>query len=431
MRKRSSSARSTARLFGNCESPKVYEQLWPGPHVFEVQAVYVGLDWMGQPLEFEPEPVRYEWTIVDNEAPEHDPRLLAARDDDEHRRLLRRQLGRPDRAVRVRARRRVRPSASPASRPSSPTSRSAPHTFTAVATDPSGNSDPTPVEFTWTIVAPSGPPNTPVGTNVVVPLDQPGFAAGAGATASFFEVVTAGHTSLEPLGGAPALPEGYTQARSPGLRLRDDGRVRRARVPLPELRPRRVRDAGGPPALLRGRHLARPHARSRTRSRARSAAEIEDFGLYAIAAASSGSAPNTSILSGPGLPGPEGIPVINADDRDVRVLGRPARRADAVLDQRRAVPVLRVADDVHAPRAGRQRVHGAGDQLARVPGHDAGALRVGDRRRPGHDAAGHRHHGRPGERLVRRPTTSPSSSSRARTTRRRRSSSTSSATSTA
>jgi large repetitive protein len=54
------------RAFVSCASPKVYEQLWPGIHRFEVQAVYPNMAQLG----LTPVPVSHQWTIVDNEPPD-------------------------------------------------------------------------------------------------------------------------------------------------------------------------------------------------------------------------------------------------------------------------------------------------------------------------------------------------------------------------
>ena len=79
------------RPFGLCESPKTYTGLWGGEHTFQVQTVYEGLDWMGQPIEFDPVPASHTWTVVDLTAPETSIDFGPSGDDDQHVCLHRRQ----------------------------------------------------------------------------------------------------------------------------------------------------------------------------------------------------------------------------------------------------------------------------------------------------------------------------------------------------
>ena len=49
---------------------KTYTNLFPGPHVFQVQTLYTGLDWMGLPFEHDPIPAMHTWTVQDFTDPE-------------------------------------------------------------------------------------------------------------------------------------------------------------------------------------------------------------------------------------------------------------------------------------------------------------------------------------------------------------------------
>ena len=79
------------------------------------------------------------------------------------------------------------------------------HSLQVRAVDPAGNVDQSPETYFWTIDRTL--PNTPVGMNVRVDLQVPGF--GDNASLNFFEVALAGHTGLEKLGGGPELLGGY------------------------------------------------------------------------------------------------------------------------------------------------------------------------------------------------------------------------------
>ena len=191
--------------FGNCESPKVLRAALARP------AGLRGPGRVHRPrLDGPAARVRAGARAlrVDDRRPrgaEHAARLLAARDDDEHHGLLRRQLGRPDRALRVQARRRLRRvRARRRDRVRGPLARSA-HVH-GPGDRPVRQRRPDARRVHVDASPRRRTPNTPVGTNVVVPL-------GNGATASFFEVSTAGHTSLEPLGGGgPARPRATPRA---------------------------------------------------------------------------------------------------------------------------------------------------------------------------------------------------------------------------
>ena len=215
------------------------------------------------------------------------------------------------------------------------------YTFSAVATDLSGNVDPSPATHAWTIGAPTGAPNTPVGDNVSRHARQR-------------------HRHLL-LGRDRRLHDGRPARRRPvaarGLRRR-----RRARSTTSRRRrcsPSRSPSAstttsptfGGATPPVRLLHfdgelwldvttLHNPFVQP-----ARLCSNIvEGFSLFAIALASSGMTPETSILSGPEGPlGPEGPADLDQRLGHVRVLDRPAERDHAVLARRRPMVLLRVA----------------------------------------------------------------------------------------
>ena len=178
------------------------------------------------------------------------------------------------------------------------------YTFSAVATDLSGNVDPSPATHEWTIGTPTGPPNTPVGDNVTVTLGD--------VTVTYFSVSTAGTTTAERLGGGPSLPEGYGGG---GARYYDISTTAEYSEPVTVCVTYDPADFGGIRTLrllnfdgsewLDVTTLHNPFS-----TPARLCSNIaENFGLFAIARASSGMAPETSILSGPEGPlGPEGFP---------------------------------------------------------------------------------------------------------------------------
>ena len=184
-----------------------------------------------------------------------------------------------------------------------------------------------------------GPPNTPVGTNVTVTLPMPDGPGNA--TVNFFDVNSAGTTTVDALTGGPELPAGYTHGRRPLLRRRHDRRLRRAGHALPRLRPRALPDDRRPPAAGRRHDLDRRHDdeqpvhREDLREPRRTSAAASPA-LFAIAAANTGIAPHVSILSGP--------PFLSQQRHgDVRAVGRHARRPDPVLARRPAVRALLVA----------------------------------------------------------------------------------------
>ena len=188
----------------------VYPQLHPGEHRFTVEAVGVPLlDPFGNPMEvdYDPVPTVYEWTIVDNAAPDtaidFGPRestsstnaVFGVSSDD------------PTASLECSL------DGATFSNCESPIDYSdlalGEHEFAVRSIDASGNTDASPASFAWEIVAP-GPPNTPVGSNVTVTLPMPD-GPGNG-TVNFFTVSSGGTTAIEPLGGGVPLPPGYSAA---------------------------------------------------------------------------------------------------------------------------------------------------------------------------------------------------------------------------
>ena len=161
------------------------------------------------------------------------------------------------------------------------------YTFTAVASDESGNVDPSPATHSWTIGAPSGPPNTPVGDNVAV--DSVTWSV------TYFSVETAGTTTADRLGGGPSLPEGYGGGSA---QIYDISTTAAFSEPVTVCIDYDVADFGGGTPSLRLLHfdgelwldvttLNNPFA---TPARVCSN-EVEGFSLFAVARASSGMAP--------------------------------------------------------------------------------------------------------------------------------------------
>ena len=191
-----------------CVSPVEYPRLHPGPHTFEVVALSpLMLDPFGEPIEplFDPVPTTYQWTIIDLEPPDttiqYGPASTTAATSayfgfasDDPLAVVECSLdgagfGECESPLEL-------TDLTPG-----------PHNMVARAVDLAGNVDPTPVTYSWTIVTMA--PNTPVGTNVIVELTLPG---GGVATLTFFEVATAGVTTLDVLNGGPPLSAGYMLA---------------------------------------------------------------------------------------------------------------------------------------------------------------------------------------------------------------------------
>ena len=278
--------------FVPCDSPKNYERLWPGAHRFQVQAIYPNMAELG----LDPVPVTHEWTIADREAPdtsiEYGPpnttastiAFLGISTDDPTATIECTLDGQPS-------------SCEPPVAELTDLTVGA-HRFTAQATDPAGNVDPTPAEYTWTVtVSPAN--NTPVGAPVTVNLPMPN---GTGtATATFAEVTVAGATWIEALNGGPALPGGYAQG---GGRLYDVNTTAEYGQPVTLCFPY-------DPASFSTRAIRLLHYDGSTWTDVTTTnnpntglvcGEAESLSPFAIVAANSGAAPEASILSTPPNP---------------------------------------------------------------------------------------------------------------------------------
>ncbi|WP_162605917.1 right-handed parallel beta-helix repeat-containing protein [Jiangella aurantiaca] len=284
---------------------KTYTNLWAGEHTFQVQTLYTGTDWRGLPFEHHPVPAVHTWTVQDLTAP--DTTI---------------DFGPPATTMSTSAYLQVSsddPSATIECTLTGPAGTQqadcepgvvteltdlAPgaYTFTAVATDLSGNADTSPATHEWTIGTPDGPPNTPAGENVEVTLGD--------VTVTYFSVGTAGTTTAERLGGGPSLPEGYG-----GARYYDISTTAEYSEPVTICIDYDPADFGGTKSLRllhfdgsEWMDITTLHNPFSTPARLCSS-EAGGFSVFAIATASSGMAPETFILSGPdGPPGPEGRP---------------------------------------------------------------------------------------------------------------------------
>ncbi len=285
---------------------KTYTNLFPGEHIFQVQTLFTGLDWMGLPFEHDPIPAMHTWTVQDFTAPETTI-----------------DFGPPATTLSASAYLQVSsddPTATIECTLTGPAGTESgecepgvvteftdlvpgDYTFTAVATDLSGNVDPSPATHSWTI-APAGAANTPVGEPVLVTIGN--------VSVSFFSVDTAGTTIADRIFAGPPLPEGYAGAST---HVYDIPTTAEYSEPINICISYNPADFEGA-QTLRLLHfdgelwidvttLHNPFV-----TPARICSNIaEDFGLFAIAIASTGSAPETSILSGPEGPlGPEGLP---------------------------------------------------------------------------------------------------------------------------
>ena len=156
----------------------------------------------------------------------------------------------------------------------------------------------------------------------------------------------------------------------PLLRDHDDGRVRRAGLALHRLQPGSIE---GSARILEwdGSVFVDVSTSNNPVTGKACAAEIEGFGIYALAGSNDGH----PAADDPHRPAAGQ----RLEPGHVHLHGRPARRVAHVLDRRREQPALpdravgpvRVAEDVHVPRARQPQVRGPGD----------GAGRVGRRRR--------------------------------------------------
>jgi parallel beta-helix repeat protein len=291
------------RPFGLCTSPKSYSNLWAGEHTFQVQTVFTGLDWMGQPLELDPIPVTHTWTVVDLTAPDTTIDFGPAATTASVNAYLGVSSDDPTATIAC-----TLDGASTECEPGVVVEltdlAAGPHTFTAQATDPSGNVDASPAVYEWTIAAPTGPPNTPVGTNVSVTVGD--------ITVTFFSVDTAGTTIADRLGGGPSLPDGFGGGSTA---IYDISTTAAFGEPVTVCFDYDPADYGGPTPAVRLLHfdgsewvdittLNNPFV-----APARLCGLAESFSLFAVALASPGMAPETSIISGPTGPlNDEGFP---------------------------------------------------------------------------------------------------------------------------
>ncbi|MDQ4052551.1 MAG: DNRLRE domain-containing protein [Actinomycetota bacterium] len=286
---------------------KTYDNLWAGEHTFQVQTLYTGTDWRGLPFEHEPVPAVHTWTVTDFTPPETTI-----------------DFGPPATTTSTSAYLQVSSNDQTASIECTLTGPTGPqtgecepgvvteytdlvpgdYTFTAVATDLSGNVDPSPATYSWTIGTPSGPANTPVGENVAVDLGN--------VTVTFFSVQTEGTTTADRLGGGPSLPEGYGGGSA---QIYDISTTALYSEPVSVCINYDPADFGETKSIRLLHYdgsqwldITTLHNPFSTPARVCSS-EVEGFSLFAIAAASSGMAPETSILSGPDGPlNADGIP---------------------------------------------------------------------------------------------------------------------------
>ncbi len=399
MRKRSSSARSTARRSATAPRRRSTRGSGPARTSSRSRPCTLGLDWLGQPLDFDPEPVTLHLDGRRQRGAEHDPRLRRRprRRTSTHR-LLRRQLGRPDRALRVRRSTASSAECEPGVAAEVTDLLLGPHTFTARAIDLVRQHRPD--ARSRSRGRSSRPPARRTRRSARTSSSRSTSPAARERDASFFEVTTAGHTTLEPLGGGPPLPEGYTQGGMQTFDFKTTAEFGEPVDPLPELRPDAFATPAGPPALLRGRPLARHHD-DHEPVHGQVCGLIEDFGLYALAAASVGLGAEHVDPLRPRPARPRGHPGLEPDDRDLRVLGRPARRArcSARSTASRSSSASRRSRTRTSSRATtsswcrRSTRSGCLDLTPAIYEWEIVA-------RPGHDAARHDHHGRPGQRLL-------------------------------
>ena len=365
-----------------CSSPHIYPRLHPGPHRFEVQAIASPLlDPFGVPVEVDYDPVStiYEWTIVDTVPPETTidwgPReqtvslnaVFGVSSDDPTAILECSLDGEPF---------------SECDQPPAYTElERGPHTFAARATDVAGNADSTPAEFDWTITEP-GAPNTPVGTNVAVTIPMPDGPGNGVVT--FFEVSTAGFTSIDALGGGAPLPAGYSMG---GARFYDVTTT--AEFSEPATVCLAYDPASFATSAVRLLELDGTVWMDITTLNnpftGRICGEAEDFAGFAIASAHNGVAPVVSILSGPDLVASSGTATFEfwADLTNSLIT--------CSLDGLPFAPCTSPGH-LHAPRGGRPRLPGPGDGAVRLQHGHALAVRVGGHPAARHDRSRHDDH---------------------------------------
>jgi CSLREA domain-containing protein len=192
-----------------CESPVSFESLSTGEHTFNVQAVHdpgVGPD--GEPLEllYTPVPTSYTFTVVDTAPPDTVIRYGPATSTTSPNAWF--GFASSESGSRIEC--SLDGGGWSECEPPHLVEDLAPgdHTLRARAVDVSGQPDPTPAEHAWTITVTGT--NTPVGNDVRVDVPMPG---GGTASMTFFEVSTAGSTTLGGLTGGPSLPVGYGGGR--------------------------------------------------------------------------------------------------------------------------------------------------------------------------------------------------------------------------
>jgi hypothetical protein len=287
---------------------KTYTNLWAGEHTFQVQTLYTGLDWRGLPFEHDPIPAVHTWTVQDFTAPDTAIDFGPPANTLSTSAYL--QVSSEDQTATIECT-LTGPNGTQQAEcePGVVTELTdlvpGAYTFTAVATDLSGNVDPSPATYSWTIGSPSGPPNTPVGENVSVSLGD--------VTVTYFSVETAGTTTADRLGGGPSLPEGYGGGSA---QIYDISTTALYTEPVSVCINYDPADFGSPTPSVRLLHfdgsewldittLNNPFS---TPARLCSS-EVEGFSLFAVALASSGMMPEAYILSGPNGPlNAEGIP---------------------------------------------------------------------------------------------------------------------------
>jgi CSLREA domain-containing protein len=283
---------------------KTYTNLWSGEHTFQVQTLYTGVDWQGLPFEHDPIPAMHTWTVQDFTPPETTIEFGPPATTLSTSAYL--QVSSDDPTATIEC---TLNGVSEECEPGAVTELTdllpGSYTFSAVATDLSGNVDPSAATHSWTIESPTGDPNTPVGSNVVVPLGD--------VSVKFFSVEVAGWTTADQLEGGPSLPEGYGGGNA---RIYDISTTAEYTEPVSLCITYDPADFGSETPSVRLLHfdgsewldittLNNPFS-----SPARLCSnEVEGFSLFAIALASSGMAPEAYIISGPEGPlGPEGLP---------------------------------------------------------------------------------------------------------------------------
>ena len=163
--------------------------------------------------------------------------------------------------------------------------------FEVFAIDSAGNPDPTPARLEWTVVVPP-PPNTAVGTDVIVEFTHP-----VAASVTFASVSVAGYTSLAALESAPALPAGYVAA---GARYYDVDTTAEYSAPVTVCLPYEPSAYDLPVRVLHHDGTAWVDVTLSTDASTGIACGVADgLSPFAIAAADATVVPETAIVSGP------------------------------------------------------------------------------------------------------------------------------------